>query len=144
MIENNLKYAREELELTQTELGSILHVSKYTIHGWENSHDSIPLSKLIKFCNKYHYSLDYILKLTRHNNYKYLLSSDKNITAANLKKLRNKLKLSQKEIANICSISQTSYSSYETGKYLISTIALYTLCTHFNLSADTLCSDKFQ
>ena len=38
MVGNNLKYAREELEMTQQELGFILGVSQSTVAGWENGH----------------------------------------------------------------------------------------------------------
>lgn len=67
MIENNLKYCREELEMTQKELGYIFGVSKYTISGWETGKDTMPLSKLIKFCNLYDYSLDFVVGLVRKN-----------------------------------------------------------------------------
>lgn len=38
-----LKYCREELEMTQTEL--IFGVTKQTISGWENAKDTIPFNK---------------------------------------------------------------------------------------------------
>lgn len=34
MIDNNLKWCREELEMTQEELGIILGASKQTISNW--------------------------------------------------------------------------------------------------------------
>ena len=49
MIDNNLKHIREELELTQTELGNILDVHNSTVRGWENAYDTMPLSKLVIF-----------------------------------------------------------------------------------------------
>ena len=67
MIDNNLKYCREELEMTQVELGFIFGVSGKTVSGWETATDPIPFSKLIRFSNLYHYSLDFIIGLTRHN-----------------------------------------------------------------------------
>ena len=60
MINNNLKYCREELELTQKELGNILGVSITTISKWELGYDPITLKRLVKFCNLYNYSLDYV------------------------------------------------------------------------------------
>ena len=64
LINNNLKNCREELEITQEELGRILGVSRKTVTGWENNYDTMPLSKLVKFSNLYKYSLDYILGLS--------------------------------------------------------------------------------
>ena len=49
MNNNNLKYVREELEMTQEELGLVFGVKGSTVAGWENNNDSIPLSKLVKY-----------------------------------------------------------------------------------------------
>jgi len=67
MLDNNLKFCRETLEMTQKELGFVFGVSHKTISGWENSYDIIPLSKLIKFCNLYEFSVDYVVGLARNN-----------------------------------------------------------------------------
>ena len=45
LINNNLKNCREELEITQEELGRILGVSRKTVTGWENNNVTMPLSK---------------------------------------------------------------------------------------------------
>lgn len=137
MLENNLKYCREELEMTQKELGYIFGVSRYTIHGWENGHDTMPLNKLVKFCNLYGYSLDFVCKLSKNTKYNKI-NLDKNIIGNNLKELRKKLNLSQQQLADECNISQTTYSGYETGKYLINTITLYIICKKYNISMDYL------
>lgn len=50
MMNNNIKNAREELKMTQSELGYIFSVSKSIISNWENGYDIIPLTKLIKLC----------------------------------------------------------------------------------------------
>ena len=67
MIDNNLKDCREELEMTQKELGFVFGVTKNTVSGWENGHDSMPFNKLIRFCNLYDYSLDYVVGFIRRN-----------------------------------------------------------------------------
>ena len=69
LINNNLKSCREELEITQEELGKVLGVSRKTVTGWENNYDSMPLTKLVKFSNLYKYSIDYILGLSNENNF---------------------------------------------------------------------------
>lgn len=45
MLNNNLKYCREELEMTQEELGYVFGVSYKTISGWETASDPIPFNK---------------------------------------------------------------------------------------------------
>ena len=67
MFESNLRWCREELEMTQAELGYIFGVSDAAVRVWETAHDSMPLSKLIKFCNMYDFSLDFVCGLTREN-----------------------------------------------------------------------------
>lgn len=140
MLNNNLKFCRETLEMTQKELGFVFGVSSQTISGWENCYDIIPLSKLVKFCNLYHYSVDYVVGLTRSNkNYKNKkIILDKKFIGGRLKKLRKSLGLTQQQIADECSISQTAYSNYELGINLISSMTLYTICKNHKISMDSI------
>ena len=137
MIGNNLKYCREELEMTQTELGNIFGVSNSTVRGWENAYDSIPLKKLVKFCNQFNYSIDFVLGLTRENQeHTNNIVINQGKIGKKLKSLRTKLGLTQQEIADECSISRSTYSHYEIGMSLITTLTLYTICKNHNLSID--------
>ena len=139
MIDNNLKYCREELEMTQVELGFIFGVSGKTVSGWETATDPIPFSKLIRFSNLYHYSLDFIIGLTRHNiNYNVQIKPDKVKIGNQLKKLRKSFNLSQQKFAEKCGLSQTTYSHYETGLNLITTTAIFSICKTYNISMDYL------
>ena len=139
MLGNNLKYCREELEMTQKELGYIFGVHETTVSGWETGKDTIPLKKLIKFCNLYNFSLDFVCGLTRINNKHIKIDKiDKNKIGNNLKKLRLKLNLTQQEIADECMISQTTYSNYELGLYLINTLSLYTICKNHKISMNEI------
>ena len=56
----------------------------------------------------------------------------------NLKTLRNALDISQQQFADECVISQTTYSNYELGLYLINTLTLYTICKNHKVSADSI------
>ncbi len=142
MIDNNLKYCREELEMTQTELGYVFGVHKTTISGWETGKDIIPLKKLIKFCNMYNYSVDYVMGLSRRNTNYPKIKIDTVKIGSNLKRIRKALKLTQSQLAEECSIYQTTYSNYETGLFLISTISLYTICKNHKISADYILNRK--
>lgn len=137
MIGNNLKYCREELEMTQKELGNLFGVSDVTVRGWENAYDNMPLKKLVRFCNQFNYSIDFVLGLTRKNQeYNDTIKLSKEKIGKNLKKLRTSLKLSQQQIADKCSISRSTYSHYEIGLSLITTLTLYTICKTYKLSID--------
>ena len=125
--------------MTQIELGFIFGVSGKTVSGWETATDPIPFNKLIKFSNLYHYSLDFIIGLTRHNiNYNVQIKPDKVKIGNQLKKLRNSLNLSQQKFAEKCGLSQTTYSHYETGLNLITTTAIFSICKTYNISMDYL------
>ena len=136
MIDNNIKECREELEMTQKELGYVFGVSNNTVSGWENGHDTMPFNKLIKFCNLYDYSLDFVLGFSRRNVKYNKIKTNKHKIGLKLKELRNELSLSQQQLANDCKISQPTYSSYERGAYLINTITIYTICKKYNISMD--------
>ena len=53
-----------------------------------------------------------------------LNSEDKEKNASNI--------LSQQKLSDDCKISQTTYSGYETGHYLINTTNLYYICKTYN------------
>lgn len=55
-----------------------------------------------------------------------------------MKKLRKDLGLTQQQVADECSISQTAYSNYELGINLISTMTLYTICKNHKISMDSI------
>ncbi len=142
MLNNNLKYCREELEMTQEELGFVFGVSRKTVTGWETNQDPMPLSKMVKFSNLYKYSMDYIMGLRRNNdNYIEINKLNKKQVGANLKKIRIKLGLTQQQLADECAITQPTYSGYESGKFLVTSLTLYTICYNHNLSIYEIIKD---
>ena len=137
MLDNNLKWCREELEMTQEELGFVFGVSRKTISGWETASNPIPFNKLIKFCNLYNYSLDFVIGLTRKNSKCDIkIKVNKKEIGKRLKDLRDSLNLSQLKFADKSGISQTTYSHYETGLNLITTMNAYAICKTYNVSMD--------
>ena len=139
MFGNNLKWCREDLEMTQKELGFIFGVSRKTVSGWETDSNPIPFNKLLKFCSLYGYSLDFVLGLSKKKNkYDTPIKTDKKKIGKLLKEFRKSLKLSQLEFADKCGVSQTTYSHYETGLNLITTTTAYAICKTYNISADWL------
>ena len=143
LIENNLKYCRENLEMTQEEMGYVLGVSKGTVANWENGNDSIPLRQLVKICNQYNVSIDFLLGLTRDNEqYCKIPNLDKVIIGKRIKLLREKLNYTQTQFAKQCSIGQSTLSLYESGKRLVNTLTLQTICKKFKISADEILGRK--
>lgn len=142
MFDNRLKYCRQSLDMTLEELGLVFGVTKQTISNWENCNDVIPLAKLIRFCNIYGYSVDYIMGLSNKNIKYDKTNLNKMILARNLKLFRKKAGKTQSDISSECVVSQSTYSKYESGRNIITTTTLYTICKNYNLSMDYMLGRK--
>ena len=139
MLRTRLKDSRERLEMTQKQVALIFGVHESTVSGWETGKDPIPLAKLIKYCNLFDYSLDYILYISNTNDkYEKTYKIDRTLIGKNLRQIRIKNNHSQETVANFIKISQSCYSNYEKGKELINTFALYTIAKTYNVSIDKL------
>ncbi len=137
-----LKEIRKENNITQKEVANVLNVERSTYTGWENGKNTIPLKQLIKICNYYKCSIDYMTGLTNKNKYYCLIELDINVIGKNLKTLRIKNKLKQKDVYSFLKISSSSYSSYETNKILIPTEIIYKIAKKFNCSIDCIITKK--
>lgn len=127
MIVKRLRETRESLEIKQKELTDLYGVTYSTISGWEIGKDTIPLKQLIKYANKYKYSLDYLFGLTDKNVEYKPLTLDLNLIAENLRHKRKSAGLTQQYVADKINTSQASYAHYENARYLIPTSFLYNL-----------------
>ena len=136
MLNNNLKFCREEIGMTQKELGLVFGLTDSTIRNWESGRETIPLSKLIKFCNINDLSLDYVIGLRRGNISYGKFETDKFKIGKKLKEIRTSLNLTQEKLSDECKIPQTTYSDYERGRSLITTDNLYYICKTYNISMD--------
>lgn len=59
-----LRNLREDLDLNQTAIARVLHVSQTTYSRYENGTLDIPSASLIALASFYHTSVDYLLGLT--------------------------------------------------------------------------------
>lgn len=138
MIIAKLKEIREDSGQTQKQEAQKMKVAPSTISGWENGNDTIPLSRLIDFCNLYKVSLDYVFNMTSVNVYSELEINIKKITTF-LLNTRKEYKLTQEQVANKLNISTGTYCDYENGNNLIKTTSLYSLTKIYgNLSFDII------
>ena len=139
---SRLAMIREKKELSQREVAKILHVSKSTYARWETGEQVISLNHLNDFCKYFKVTMDYVLNLSNQNNFNnniYNQEINKNIIGKNIKLVRKKYQLTQKELAKAINTSQSTISSYEKGKTLILTVFIYNLALNFNLSVDKIC-----
>lgn len=138
-----LRETRENLDLKQIDLTDLFGVTYSTISGWETGKDKIPLKQLIKYANKYNYSLDYLLGLTDKNIEYKDLKINLNTLATNLRKKRKQYGKTQQQIADIINTSQSSYAHYENARYLMPLNFLYNLSKIYNdLSVDEMLGRK--
>ena len=134
---------RENNNLSQRDLASILNVSKSTYARWETQEQIIPLNRLVDFCNYFKVSMDYALNLSNVNKYKKPISSlDRKLIGNNIKLIRKKFSLTQQNLADLLNTSHSTISAYEAGKTLILTIFAYQICLKYNISLDWLCSNN--
>jgi len=133
-----MKDIRFENDIKQNEMAKILGISRSAYNNYEQQYNIIPLKYLIVFANHFNISIDYLLGLSKEkNNYNKININHKNI-GINLRKVRRDNKLTQLELAQKLHIANSLLSSYEKGRYLISTASLYSICKLFNTKADYL------
>ena len=129
---------REEKELKQNELASILNVKQVNISNWENTKEIIPLNKLNAYSNYFNINLDYIAKLSDNKTSTKKINLDKKTIGNNLKALRKEFNITQEELASLLNTSHSTISAYETGKTLILTAFAFQICQKYNVSLDWL------
>ena len=136
---NRIKELRLKNNLNQEEIAKELNVKRSTYAGWELGTNTIPLRKLYLLSIYYKYSIDYITRVSKTNNFKYLNNNIKlKVVENNLRILRKNQNLSQKEVANFLKIATSTYTLYEFRNILIPTISIYKLAKKFNYSIDKL------
>ena len=99
MIVQNFKYSREELDLKQKYIVKMFGVHFTTVSGWETSKYPIPIERLVDYANCFHYSLDYLFGLTRHNENYLPLTLNLDVIAKNLRTIRKKNNLKQDQLS---------------------------------------------
>ena len=130
-----LKRIRLSNNITQIDLAKMLGIARITYSHYETQEKIIPLERLVKLCNYFNVSIDYILGLDKNNNYKKLEINKYNI-GKNLKSFRKERKITQEKLAKILNTTHSVISEYENGKNLISTSFLYTICFKYKISAN--------
>ncbi len=135
---NRLKELREDKDLKQKDISNFLKISRQNYFRWELGEQIIPLKRLKEVSDYYKASLDYIMGLSKSNNYhEYKLN--RKVIGENITKIRHKYNLSQKQLSEILNTTQSTICAYEKGKTLILTSFAYQICLTFNISLDYLC-----
>ena len=139
---DRLKEIREERNLTQKDMAKTLEVDRSTYAGWETGKDTIPLRRLNKLSDYYKISVDYMTGLSNVTSSYRVIDLDAKVIGQNLKEFRKERNLVQKDIFLFLNTTSSTYSAYETGKVLIKTDFLYSICKNYNVSMDELLGKK--
>ena len=135
-----LFFLREEKDLTQEEMGIIVGTKNFSINKWEKGKETIPLKKLNIYSNYFNVSMDYILKLTDNKEEKTKnIELDKRKVGNNIKNIRKKNNLTQRQLADVLNTTHSAIWAYESGRTLIQTSFAYQICVKYNISMDWLC-----
>ncbi len=139
MYSERLVEVRENNEMKQYQVAEILSIYKGTYNQYETEYNIMPLKHLIKICDYFNISLDYIFNFTDVKKYslckKYL---DKTKLKSRLKEIRVMENLSQAKLADILKVATSVIAGAEQGRRLIATPFLYDLCSKYKISADYL------
>lgn len=137
---NRIKAIREDNDLTQTDIARLLGVNRSAYSLWELGINTIPLSHLVDFCNKFNLSLDYILEISSVKNYTLVNKNiDMKILGERLKFIRKKERKTQEDIARFLNTTHSTWSAYENSKVLIPTIFIWKFAVEYKCSIDWLC-----
>lgn len=134
-----LKDIRENADISQKEMASILKVKRSTYSLWELGINIIPLSYIVYFADYFNYAIDYCLGLTNIKNSPNKKGLDLIVLGNNMKEIRLKNNLSQENIADSLKVTQACIVRYEKGLVCISTSNLYKFCKEFKVSMSYIC-----
>ena len=130
---------REENNLLQKDIASILNISVGTYAMNEEGHDTITLKNLIKFCDYFNISIDFIFGFANDRKYENSqLNFNPEVLRLRIKEVRKENKYTQVMIGNFLNIDHSVWCRYEQGKTIIPTTFLYEFCNKFSVSADYL------
>ena len=137
-----LKEIREDNDVIQEAMASILGVRRDTYAKWETGENIPSLEVIYNFSKYFGYTIDYVLGLTydrprvKYGNY------DKTIISNNLKTLRVKSYLSQRDLANKLKLTHAAIGRYERSESNPSINTIYNYCKFFNITFYDLCCKK--
>ena len=138
MYMEKFKQLRERIGLSITQVAKILEIDRSQYGHYENNYITIPIKHLVKLCNYFEVSIDYIFGFTDTINYKNIQGINKIEAGKRLKQFRKENNLTQTKLSEYLNTSFSNVSSYERGINLLATNYLYAICNKYNISADYL------
>ncbi len=133
-----LKEIREEKNVTQEEISSILNISRGVYSIYETESQIIPIKHLDVLSNYFNVSIDYLFQFTDIKNYDNSNPINLEVSVKRLKEFRKDNKITQVNLAKMLNVANGTIANYERGRNFIATPFLYDICKKYNISADYL------
>ncbi len=139
MYKDRLKTLRLEKGLLQKDLANIINISEISYTHYESEYFIMPLKYLIKMCDYFNVSLDYLFKFSDNETYNDMKKEyESKIFSLRFKNFRKENNITQVKLAKVLNTTQSAIANYEKGTNFINTPFLYTVCKKYNISADYL------
>lgn len=135
MNNEKLRYIREELEITQSEMANRLGCTRSAYSLWELNKNTIPLYYLNKLSNEFYINIDYLVDLSEEMKINFnKVDIDKVELGKRIKKARKTINYTQEKLATKLNTTHSVISAYESGKTSVPTLFLIEIAKITNRS----------
>lgn len=135
MNNEKLRYIREELEITQSEMANRLGCTRSAYSLWELNKNTIPLYYLNKLSNEFYINIDYLVDLSEEMNINFnKVDIDEVELGKRIKKARKTINYTQEKLAAKLNTTHSVISAYESGKTSVPTLFLIEIAKITNRS----------
>ena len=137
-----IRNLREDSDMTQKDVATLLKVQRSTYTMWELGDVNFPITQIIQLAEIFETNVEYLLGLSNNKQaVHYRKGVDYIYVGNSLRNERIKRGKTQKEFADCIGVRQSSYSYYEEGKTKIPTDKLVFLAKEYHLSLNQVCGE---
>lgn len=134
-----IKNIREELEITQEVISSVLGCTRTAYSLWEINGNTIPLYYLNKISNEYNINIDYLVDLSNDKYIKFEKTEiDRVKLGKKIKEARKSINYTQEKLVLKLNTTHSVISAYESGKSAVSTLFIIKIAKLTNKSLNLL------
>lgn len=134
-----IKNIREELEITQEVISSVLGCTRTAYSLWEINGNTIPLYYLNKISNEYNINIDYLVDLSNDKYIKFEKTEiDRVKLGKKIKEARKSINYTQEKLVLKLNTTHSVISAYESGKSAVSTLFIIEIAKLTNKSLNLL------
>ena len=134
-----IKYLRDELEITQSDIANILGCTRSAYSLWEINKNTIPLYYLNKIANEFNINIDYLVDLSNNKKINFRKNEINKVDLGKrIKQARKSINFTQEKLASKLNTTHSVISAYESGKTCVSTLFIIEIAKLTNKSLNWL------